>query len=296
MNRAMTKSLVLAEPSEEFQDVRGKPAMLAEALSQDANWANFSRAELETFLLIVDGSLKVHNRAQFFMWTQGVLQSVLPHSLLVCALNDASSGAFTTDCFYTQPLPEGFVHQVCRPDSGAAYQMMRIWREHGCAARTIRASGERGGEFARIGGEFEKHGISNFVLHGTRLSNGQTQSFFGFGGVPEQANLKQSYLLEIFLPHMHTAWIRTHIGDRSTGQAASPAMPHHLLTLRELEVLNWVHCGKSNAEIGIILSISALTVKNHVQKILRKLDVQNRTQAVSKGMALRLFDLQAGGQ
>ena len=40
----------------------------------------------------------------------------------------------------------------------------------------------------------------------------------------------------------------------------------------------------------MILGISPLTVKNHVQKILRRLDVLNRAQAVGKALALRILD------
>lgn len=63
-----------------------------------------------------------------------------------------------------------------------------------------------------------------------------------------------------------------------------------MMTEREIEILTWVQEGKSNQEIGDILCISPLTVKNHVQKILRKLDVKNRAQAVSKATAMRLID------
>jgi DNA-binding NarL/FixJ family response regulator len=52
--------------------------------------------------------------------------------------------------------------------------------------------------------------------------------------------------------------------------------------------------GKSNQDIGEILNISPLTVKNHVQKILRKLNVRNRAQAVSKATAMRLIVGYAG--
>ena len=62
------------------------------------------------------------------------------------------------------------------------------------------------------------------------------------------------------------------------------------MTGREIEILGWVQEGKSNQEIGVILNLSPLTVKNHVQKILRKLDVRNRAQAVSKATAMRLID------
>jgi len=61
------------------------------------------------------------------------------------------------------------------------------------------------------------------------------------------------------------------------------------ITAREQEILRWVYFGKSNFEIGAILDISPLTVKNHVQKILRKLDVVNRAQAVGKALELRIL-------
>jgi DNA-binding NarL/FixJ family response regulator len=52
------------------------------------------------------------------------------------------------------------------------------------------------------------------------------------------------------------------------------------LTDRELEILRKVSDGMTNAEIGYALGISAQTVKNHVTSILRKLAVNDRTQAV----------------
>jgi DNA-binding NarL/FixJ family response regulator len=51
------------------------------------------------------------------------------------------------------------------------------------------------------------------------------------------------------------------------------------LTNRELQVLRHVALGLSNREIGHSLGISIETVKEHVQNILRKLDVNDRTQA-----------------
>lgn len=55
-------------------------------------------------------------------------------------------------------------------------------------------------------------------------------------------------------------------------------------------MLDWVREGKTNQEIGQILDISPLTVKNHIQKILRKLDVTNRAQAVARVTALRAHE------
>ena len=67
---------------------------------------------------------------------------------------------------------------------------------------------------------------------------------------------------------------------------ARPATP---ITLREREILMWVRDGLSNHAIGAKLGISALTVKNHVQKILRKLGASNRAQAVAIAMSINAW-------
>lgn len=61
------------------------------------------------------------------------------------------------------------------------------------------------------------------------------------------------------------------------------------LSAREAEILRWIALGKTNPEIGSILNISSFTVKNHVQRILKKLDVSNRTQAVGKTHAVLTY-------
>lgn len=51
------------------------------------------------------------------------------------------------------------------------------------------------------------------------------------------------------------------------------------LTQREKQVLQHLAMGMSNREIGRSLTISSATVKEYVQKIMRKLDANDRTQA-----------------
>jgi len=55
--------------------------------------------------------------------------------------------------------------------------------------------------------------------------------------------------------------------------------PLSVLTDREMQVLRHVSMGLSNREVGKSLGISVETVKEHVQNILRKLHVNDRTQA-----------------
>lgn len=52
------------------------------------------------------------------------------------------------------------------------------------------------------------------------------------------------------------------------------------LSAREIEILDYIARGNSNKEIARALKISDQTVKNHITSILRKLAVNDRTQAV----------------
>jgi DNA-binding CsgD family transcriptional regulator len=67
-----------------------------------------------------------------------------------------------------------------------------------------------------------------------------------------------------------------------------------LLTRRELEVLELMAAGASNAEIAERLVISVGTVKSHVKHILRKLRAANRAEAVSRFFRLTSQTQQAG--
>jgi DNA-binding NarL/FixJ family response regulator len=66
--------------------------------------------------------------------------------------------------------------------------------------------------------------------------------------------------------------------DRPAPLEAAPALAE--LSSRELEVLRLVARGLSNAEIAEELIIGEATVKTHVARVLRKLDLRDRVQAV----------------
>ncbi len=63
------------------------------------------------------------------------------------------------------------------------------------------------------------------------------------------------------------------------------------LTHREQEVLEQIVAGKTNSEIGSLLLISEGTVKSHVNRILDKLKVTDRTQAAMTAIKRGLVQL-----
>ena len=79
---------------------------------------------------------------------------------------------------------------------------------------------------------------------------------------------RERALLDLLQPHLARLYRRTTALNR--------------LTARESEVLNWIAQGKSDAQIGAILGVSARTVQKHLQSVYAKLGVENRTAAVMR--------------
>jgi len=76
---------------------------------------------------------------------------------------------------------------------------------------------------------------------------------------------------------------------RRPGGGGNPP-PAEELTAREREVLVLMARGRTNPEIARELVISRGTAKSHVQNIIRKLGVSDRTQAVARAFELGLIE------
>jgi DNA-binding NarL/FixJ family response regulator len=78
---------------------------------------------------------------------------------------------------------------------------------------------------------------------------------------------------------------------RGTGGPRAGAYAVEPLTPRELEVLGLMKLGRTNRQIAADLVISLGTAKNHVEHIISKLGVSDRTQAVVKALELGILGL-----
>jgi DNA-binding NarL/FixJ family response regulator len=69
----------------------------------------------------------------------------------------------------------------------------------------------------------------------------------------------------------------------------APSWSGTRLTAREHEVLRLVADGKTNPEIGVALAVSTRTAKAHVERIIGRLGVANRAEAVARAIALGML-------
>lgn len=79
-------------------------------------------------------------------------------------------------------------------------------------------------------------------------------------------------------PHLEQAFANAQEVSRLIDAGHGLSMTEQL-TERELQVAFWLARGKTNLEIGLILDAKPRTVEKHVERILRKLRVENRTAA-----------------
>jgi DNA-binding NarL/FixJ family response regulator len=82
----------------------------------------------------------------------------------------------------------------------------------------------------------------------------------------------------LLAPEITRRMIEDHVSRPRPGSGPPPALD--ALTARELEVLDLIARGRSNAEIAGSLFLSETTVKTHVTRILSKLSLRDRVQAV----------------
>lgn len=249
----------------------------------------------EAIVRAAESALTVRRRYQFFVWTQSYLSRLLPHQLAVCGSYDRSARELLFDVFNGVSLDPALMDAL----GDARSLLMQHWQARWLEARgrpAVIATADLA--FASLGAARDAllaAGFSSVLVHGVSRPQRpqEIESFFVFASQDSDALVALGSRLELLLPHIHSAWQRVQAVERDVVGVSAPqpsAIRVGGVTQREREILSWLREGKSNQQIAEELGISALTVKNHVQKILRKLNAANRAQAVAQAMSLQLLD------
>lgn len=234
-------------------------------------------------------SLATHR--DLWLWLSGDVQTLLPHEVVICAWGDFRTGDLKVDLISSLP---GLRTQECRAqrlaplisylrDCWVAAQQAPCQVDvHGCA-----------GLFGTAGeGWAPGHAITSMrsaVVHGTRdAEQGGERIFCALSAQPSQCESAVAALklltpfIDITLRRIAALPARHPRLERGAEVGPLAPAPLGALSERERQIMVWVAMGKTNPEIGCILSISEFTVKNHMKSIFNKLDVTNRAQAVAK--------------
>jgi transcriptional regulator EpsA len=255
-------------------------------MTLNKSFVRLSASDLEHLLITIEKSLEIQTRSQFFLWTQGALQGFVTHESLWCGYGDIEANRLKVVSFAGTVSNPRLDAKVIDPVDGLLPRLVDEWLRN--RRMPLLLSSENGNQIGRqqLIVDLQRCGFEHVLVHGVREVQGEYASFFVFAGLQARPTERDSYLLELLMPYMHLALQRMRQFEDQRSTASTPAV---LLSRREIQVLHWVKNGKTNSEIGQILGISAPTVKHHLQKIMRKLNVSNRAQAVGKGATLRLL-------
>jgi DNA-binding NarL/FixJ family response regulator len=103
-----------------------------------------------------------------------------------------------------------------------------------------------------------------------------------------QAGARGYLLKDMFGDDLMDAIRTVHAGKSRIPAAVAQRLADRMigseLTARELDVLRLIVSGKSNKEIGTALIISEATVKTHINNLLSKMGVSDRTQAATTAL------------
>lgn len=256
---------------------------------------SLSHEELHHFHRVITHSVRVRSHFEVFVWLQGDMQRYLPHDILIAAWGDFDTGVVQHDIVSALP---GVRSDNSNPEAITPLlrQLFRRWAEFGRSPFTVnaRASGfllpDTGLKCALSDALKNMHSA---LVHGISDERGSHDCLYVSFSAQAYYGKAERAAMAVVLPYLDAAMRQVahlpHQAKWPSGPArpaATGLTPFQELTDRESEVLCWVALGKTNPEIGSILSISAFTVKNHMQRVFTKLEVSNRAQAVGKLKAL----------
>jgi transcriptional regulator EpsA len=240
------------------------------------------------FLRIAGQGAALETHADLWRWLQGDVQKLLAHEAMLIAWGDFRSGDLGFDIVSSLP---GLRTHHCTPNGISP--LINYFRDCWVAAQHLPCQLDISGctrLLPNVPGAPPSDAITRMrsaLVHG--LGDGKHSAERVFIALSGQScpPVGAGHTLKLLLPFIDTALRRMPPPpERQSVSARHPPVRPELrlaaLSERERQIMVWVAMGKTNPEIGCILSISEFTVKNHMKSIFGKLDVSNRAQAVAK--------------
>lgn len=251
---------------------------------------NLTDSEHAKFMKLLQESLWIKTHFELFSWLQGRLQQHLPHDILIAAWGDFPFGQIYFDVI--SALPGVRTEKICNDKlTRFLKRLFSNWDNHGRSPMLL--SIEKGMVLKEETGceviDLNFCNMKSVLLHAIKDFRGRHDCLYVLLSTEQAPSEYGCEMFEALLPYIDTSLRKVPHLPEQFPNATLPgdmneADPDSLLgiTRREAEIMGLVRIGKTNIEIGAILNISAFTVKNHLQRIFKKLDVSSRAQAVSK--------------
>lgn len=267
-------------------------------------------------LMTAEASMRIEGHMDLCLWLQGDVQRFLPHEILIAAWGDFAAdhinfdvisplSPLRTEILYVLGNSNLLAIESCRNRVKVASDrkcgplpflkaLRNRWHEVGCIPFTVLRDAGNESAIDFICPQCHKESadvlsrMRSSLVHGFSDQRGNLECMYVFLSTQDLSDPVVHRSLRFFMPYLdHSLRKISHLpvqSDMHEPHAVERNYPEESsgLSQREFEIMHWVRVGKTNYEIGVILNISAFTVKNHLQRIFKKLGTSGRTQTVDK--------------
>lgn len=256
--------------------------------------------ETARFVRIVSEAASITRHYELFRWLAKEIQDFVPHEILLSAWGDFSHWDVCLDVTSGLPGVRTRELQQCPLDAlvRSAYARWVAAERQPIVMKASELEGPDGSQTSPLHAALRS--MRCVLIHGVRDARAGHDSLylaFSYGSVTRGTSRQRfAGIADALIAQIDGAFRRvaTFPCKRLAAAARDPARTLDL-SERERQILAAVCEGKTNLDIAVALQISPFTVKNHVQRIFRKIGVTNRTQAAGRYMdALRMSLVSSG--
>ena len=242
------------------------------------------------YVNIITESISISGHLDLLQWLQGDVQHFLPHDILMAGWGDFEHGSVHHDILSRLPGVRSYAAGAdCLPF--LLSKLHSRWAASGKVPVNLSFA-----EFVPLMGSTSLPGslssalrsMGSVLVHGMKDKRGRHDSLYVLLRASEIPTQTAVAAMPVLMPCIDAALRQITLLPQQHAQTQNLPSSRPVnddasgLSERETQIMAWVAMGKTNSEIGTILHISGYTVKNHMQRIFHKLNVFNRTQAVSK--------------
>ncbi len=222
---------------------------------------------------------------EFSVWLSEGLDSLLRHEEWACGLGRLHREGYAATHWLSSRTVSGQFCPSRATPKNLVSPMLSSWLKVRRPQISVRSAGHDASSAA--GNLFAPVQPENVALHCQMDLDNKWTSVFAFANMDEKPGFRQRLLLDLLVPHLHATLCRI-VAQEAREFGHTPVAPAKL-TARELQILRYIQLGRTNAEIADLMFKSVFTVNNQVVKVLAKLAVKNRTQAVFVAKEMGLF-------
>lgn len=269
-----------------FPGAAGNAAWSKAASETEAKAFQLTSDESARFVRIVSECARIRRHYDIYCWLSSEVQHFLPHDILLTAWGDFSGWDLKLDLASGLPGMRTAQLAHCRVE-GLIRQAYGRWIDAGRKALLLKPADTEAVQHACLcpihAGLRRMRGMLVHGVHDKR--SGQDTLFIALtAGSFTRGRSVQRFLafVDPLVAQIDAAFRKVPAFVLDARRSAGEGPQVLDLSVRELEVLESMCRGRTNLEIAAALDISPFTVKNHVQRIFRKIGVTNRTQAAAR--------------